>query len=59
MKNTKIGKEALKAIKEIEEGFLDAKKAGVKKLPKSIIRDLQKIDKQFKNFEKMIKKANK
>jgi len=55
----KLEREAHAALDEIEEGFIELKKSGVKKLPKSVINSLNKLDKEFKTFEKMIKNSRK
>lgn len=55
----KLSKEAHSAMDDIESGLKEAKKLGVKKLPKSILNQLNKVDKQFKDFEKMIRKNKK
>lgn len=60
MGNYKIAKETKEAIDimdEIEKDLILLKKSGVKKLPKSIKNGLNKVDKQFKDMEKMFKKA--
>lgn len=58
-KTDKLYKECHHAINEIEEGFKELHKSGVKKLPKSILNGLNKVDKQFKKMEKMFKKDKK